>query len=95
MTEIQKLTEALEKNTSALTAYASEYCETAEAAAILGFKDSRYIKKLYDLNLLPRYYRENNGFRYKKAECKKIALLLDSKEGGLSDQQKLLLYGGK
>ncbi|MES3018184.1 MAG: hypothetical protein V4721_10415 [Bacteroidota bacterium] len=95
MSETEKLIEALNKNTEALTAYASEYCETQEAAVILGFKDTRYVKKLYDLNLLPRYYRENNGFRYKKAECKKIALLLDSKEAGLTDNQKLSLYGGK
>lgn len=95
MSETEKLIEALKENTAALIEYRSEYCETKEAAVILGFKDARYVKKLYDMQLLPRYYRENNGFRYKKAECKKIALLLDSKENGLSDQQKLVLYGGK
>lgn len=90
-----KLIQALEANTAALIAYASEYCETKEAAVILGFKDTRYVFKLYKLQLLPRYYRENGGFRYKKAECKKIAAMLDSKEGGLNDEQKLVLYGGK
>jgi hypothetical protein len=95
MSETEKLIKALEANTAALISYASEYCETKEAAVILGFKDPRYVKKLYDLQLLPRYTRENNGFRYKKAECKKVAALLDSRENGLSDEVKLSLYGKK
>lgn len=93
--EIEQLTKALEANTAALNAFMSDYCNGDQAAAILGFNNKRCLKKLYEMQLLPRYYRENGGFRYKKSDCKRIATLLDSKEHGLSDQQKLVLYGGK
>jgi hypothetical protein len=56
----------------------SDYCETEEACRIIGVNNFRYLAQLHKRGVLPRYSR-GDGFRYKKADCYKVAAALDSK----------------
>lgn len=55
----------------------SDYCETEEACRIIGVNNFRYLAQLYKNGVLPRYPR-GDGFKYKKADCYKVAAALDS-----------------
>lgn len=56
----------------------SDYCDTKEAARIIGLENTRYLKQLNEGGYLPRYAR-GKGFVYKKKDCYLAATKLDQK----------------
>lgn len=63
---------------SLLSGQLSEYCDTREALAIMGLTNSRDLKALSDMGVLPRYQRTPGSYKYKKSDCKKVAQALDN-----------------
>ncbi|MES2138655.1 MAG: hypothetical protein V4511_03035 [Bacteroidota bacterium] len=62
-----------------LSSNQSDYCETEEALRIIGLNNYRYLAQLHKKNMLPRYPR-GDGFKYKKADCYKVAAALDNQQ---------------
>lgn len=56
------------------------YCRDSEdAAQRIGLTNTRDLKKLHEMGVLPRYER-GKSFRYKKTDCIKVAAMLDNNE---------------
>lgn len=73
--EILKTLQSIE---GLLAGQQTEYCDTQEAARIIGLDNPDDLKQLHDMGVLPRYQRKGRTFKYKKAECKKAAQALDN-----------------
>lgn len=83
----KKLIETLRKTNDLLAFNQSDYCDTKEAARIIGLTNERYLTQLYNKNLLIRYPR-GNGYVYKKTECYAIAGKLDNRSVVLETLKK-------
>lgn len=63
----------------------SDYCDSDEAARIMGISNTRDLKHLYEQGFLPRLPR-GKRWVYKKKDCYRVAGMLD--EGRISIPKK-------
>lgn len=79
MTIDQQIVGILSEIRNGLLSTQTDYCDTQEAARIIGLNNTRDLKKLYDQGVLPRYQR-GTAYKYKKTDCHKVAAMLDNNQ---------------
>lgn len=79
MTPDQQIVTLLSEIRNGIFSGQTDYCDTQEAARIIGLNNTRDLKRLYEQGVLPRYPR-GTGFKYKKTDCHKVAAMLDNKQ---------------
>lgn len=79
MSTDQQIVELLSDIRKGILSSQSDYCDTDEAARIIGLDNTRYLKRLFEQGVLPRYPR-GTGYKYKKTDCYRVAALLDNNQ---------------
>lgn len=74
---MQRMTDVMDRVEKHLAAEKTDYCDSQEAALIIGIDNIRDLKVLHEAGLLPRLPRKGNAYKYKKSDCLKAAEALD------------------
>jgi hypothetical protein len=79
MTTEEAILQELKTISSALLANQTDYADSEEAARIISLKNTRDLKRLNEMQILPRYPRGKGGkgYVYKKKDCHRVAAMLD------------------